>query len=107
MAKSTKTKLPGRHVPIIIGNCAPFRLVMRKEDVWNPTLEQINNRKYDYVKLCRISMFLDIGIAPYSLAIGFDGSLILPAIEEFRNRDNAVNKLNEVLGVLLLGGIYS
>ena len=52
-------------------------------------------------------MFLDVDIAPYSMAISFDGSFILPAIEKFRNRDAALKKFNETLGILLLGGIYS
>jgi hypothetical protein len=52
--------------------------VTRKTDKWDPTLEQINDRTYDYVKLSRISGFVDIGITPYSIGIGFDGSLILP-----------------------------
>jgi hypothetical protein len=51
--------------------------------------------------------FLDVDIAPYSMAISFDGSFILPAIEKFRNRDTALSKFNETLGILLLGGIYS
>lgn len=72
-----------RHVPVIIGNCAPFRLVNRKTDKWEPTLEQINNRTYDYVKLCRLSMFIDVGIKPYSIAVSFDGSLILPGLKNF------------------------
>lgn len=53
-----------KHVPVIIGNYAPFRLVLRDTDTWSPTLEQINSREYDYVKLCRLSCFIDIGIAP-------------------------------------------
>jgi hypothetical protein len=107
MARSSKKENHSRHVPIIIGNCAPFRLVTRKSDKWDPTLKQINNRTYDYVKLCRLSMFIDVGIKPFSIAVSFDGSLILPGIEKFRNRDVAVNKFNETLGILLLGGIYS
>lgn len=107
MTDSTIYNNETRHVPIIIGNYAPFRLILRKEDSWNPTLEQINDRNYDYVKLCRLSMFIDVDIAPYSMAISFDGSLILPGIEKFRDRDVALNKFNETLGILLLGGIYS
>jgi hypothetical protein len=107
MTDSTDKTIHSRHVPIIIGNCAPFRLVTRKSDKWEPTLEQINDRTYDYVKLCRLSMFIDVGIKPYSIAVSFDGSLILPGVEKFRNRDIALQKFNETLGILLLGGIYS
>lgn len=95
------------HIPIIIGNYLPFRIIERDTDNWNATLEEINNRAYDYVKLNRMSTFIDIGIAPFSLGIGYDGSLVLPATEDFRNKENALDKFNETLGILLLGGIYS
>ena len=74
------------HIPIVIGNCRPFRIIERETDNWNPTLEQINGKDYDYVKLNRMSTFIDIGIAPLSLGIGFDGSLILPEPMIFHQR---------------------
>ncbi|MBI9047009.1 MAG: hypothetical protein JEZ06_21155 [Anaerolineaceae bacterium] len=95
------------HIPIIIGNHEPFRIIVRETDEWNPTLEQINYRDYDYVKLNRMSAIIDIGIRPFSLGIGFDGSLVLPATNEFQNRENVLVKFNESLGFLLLGGVYS
>ncbi len=95
------------HIPIIIGNCRPFRIVERDTDYWNPTLEQINKKDYDYVKLNRMSTFIDIGIAPFSLGIGFDGSLVLPATKDFSTKENSLEKFNQTLGILLLGGIYS
>src|ERR1035437_6897573 len=94
------------HVPVIVGNFLPFRLILRDTDSWEHSLEQINHREYDYVKLCRLSSFIDIGIAPFSLGITFDGSLILPATEQFNNRSLALDKFNETLTFLLLGGIY-
>lgn len=95
------------HIPIIIGNCLPFRIIERETDEWNASLEEINSREYDYVKLNRMSTFIDIGIAPFSLGIGFDGSLVLPATEEYRTKENALEKFNQTLGILLLGGVYS
>ncbi|MCD6013455.1 MAG: hypothetical protein K0Q79_3317 [Flavipsychrobacter sp.] len=105
--ETPSNKEQSHHVPVIIGNYAPFRLVLRETDSWMPTLEQINSREYDYVKLCRLSGFIDIGIAPFSLGISFDGSLVLPASPNFKTRESAFNKFNETLGILLLGGIYS
>jgi hypothetical protein len=107
MKESNKASSDTNHIPIVIGNSKPFRLVTRESDVWAPTLEQINGRDYDYVKLNRMSTFIDIGIRPFSLGIGFDGSLILPATEDYKSRENALQKFNEALGILLLGGIYS
>ena len=46
-------------VPVITANFNPLRFVLRGDsDVWNPTLEQINGRDYDYVKLHRLSAYL-------------------------------------------------
>ncbi|NOU19951.1 MAG: hypothetical protein HOO91_20520 [Bacteroidales bacterium] len=95
------------HVPIIIGNCNPFRIIERETDNWNPTIEEINGKEYDYVKLNRMSTFIDIGLAPFSLGIGFDGSLVLPATKVFSTKENSLDKFNQTLGILLLGGIYS
>lgn len=103
----TADSYESKHVPVIIGNYAPFRLVLRDTDTWSPSLEEINTMSYDYVKLSRLSCFIDVGIAPYTLGIGFDGSLVLPALPEYKTREDALSKFNETLGILLLGGVYS
>jgi hypothetical protein len=96
------------HVPVVTGNFAPFRLVLRDGyDKWAPSLDQINSRSYDYVKLHRASMFVDIGIAPFSLVVCFDGTLALPAIDKYRDPDNALSDFNKFLCEVLLGGTYS
>lgn len=84
----------------------PFSVVVRENEEWKPTLDEINESSYDYVKLNRTSTAIDIGIRPLSMIIGFDGSLILPYIKEYADVNKAVNKFNETLGYLLLGGIY-
>lgn len=91
-------------IPIIIGNCAPFRIITRESDKWNPSLEEINTLSYDYVKLNRNSTCLDVGISPLSLIIGFDGSLILPCIKPYNTKEGSVYLFNRILGILLLGG---
>lgn len=96
-----------KFVPVVIGNCAPFRLVLRDTDKWNPTLNEINTLSYDYVKLNRNSTCIDIGIRPFSLIIGFDDSLILPFMHPYNKKESAVNLFNRFLGELLLGGIFS
>jgi len=94
------------HVPVITGNYHPFRLVLREEDEWCPTIEEINRRTYDYVKLHRMSAFVDIGILPLSLGVRFDGTLVLPATQELINPETALHHFNRFLCHLLLGGIY-
>lgn len=94
-------------VPIITANSKPFRLVVRDEsDTWDATLAQINGSTYDYVKLHRLSTYLDVGIAPFSLGVCFDGTLVLPSIEKYRERTSALSKFNQTLVELLVGGLY-
>lgn len=94
-------------VPIITANSNPLRLVSRGNgDVWEPTLDQINSRTYDYVRLHRVSTYLDIGIRPFSMGICFDGTLILPATPALREPGKALMLFNRTLSELLLGGVY-
>ena len=94
-------------IPIIIGNCNPFRIITRDIDKWNPSLDEINTLNYDYVKLNRNSTALDVNIKPFSLIVGFDGSLILPCISPYNTKEGAVDLFNRFLGILLIGGIFS
>lgn len=97
-----------KNIPILIANTSPFRLICRDEkDKWEPTLDEINSRTYDYVKLHRLSAFVDVGIAPFSLGMAFDGSLILPLLPKFKDKQIAIEIFNRTLGELLLGGIFT
>lgn len=93
-------------VPVITANFSPFRLVLRPSDSWEPKLEDINGRAYDYVKLHRMSTYCDVGIAPFSLGVCFDGTFILPAISQFSDRGSALAEFNKTLSELLMGGLY-
>jgi len=93
--------------PIVAANFSPFRLVLRDQEAdWNADLELINDRSYDYVKLHRASTFIDVGIAPWSLVVGYDGTLAIPAKPELREPDVAIHIFNSFLCDLLLGGLY-
>lgn len=96
------------NVPILIANFKPFRLISRDEsDKWEPNLEEINNSTYNYVKLHRASKFFDAHLPkPMPACFGFDGSLIFPFIEEFKNDDLVVEEFNRILASVFLGGIY-
>lgn len=96
------------NVPILIANFKPFRLISRdKSDTWEPLLEEINSSTYNYVKLHRASKFFDAHLPqPMPACFGFDGSLILPFIDEFRNDDLVVEEVNRILASVFLGGIY-
>lgn len=94
--------------PIIIAYSRPSRMVVLNEkDKWKVTLEQINNREYDYVKLHRLTTSFDIGIGlPFCLHVGFNGAFVLPDLPKFRPIENVLEQYNKFIGKLLLGGIY-
>lgn len=94
--------------PAIIAFTSPLRLVFRdNKDKWAPTIDDINNHTYEYVKLHRLSASLDIGLPkPLCMHVAFDGSLLLPQIERFWPIEKAVSAFNGILAYILLGGIY-
>jgi len=102
-----KNEIP-EGTPLIIAASAPLKLFNKDgRDRWNPTLDQINNSTYDHLKLNRVSGFIDGNVAPYSMLVGFDGTLALPALPEFVQHDKALKIFNRVLLEMLLGGIYT
>lgn len=93
---------------LIIAASAPLKIFIKdRRDRWSPTLDQINNHTYDYLKLNRVSGFIDGNVAPYSMLVGFDGTLALPALPEFSQPEKALKIFNRVLLEMLLGGIYT
>lgn len=103
-AKTKRVVIPG-----YIASPLPFRLIKRSvKDEWNPNIDNINSHTYDYVRLHRISGTIDIGLPkPFTLAVTFDGSFILPAIEKYAEVAVAVDEFNNFFGCLLLGGVFT
>jgi len=94
--------------PLIMAASAPLKLFVKdRRDRWKPTLEQINNGSYDYLKLNRVSGFIDGNVSPYAMLVGFDGTLALPNFPEFSEHGKALKIFNRVLLEMLLGGIYT
>lgn len=60
---------------------------------------------YDSTKLFRSSLNVDVGIAPLSLIILFDGTLVLPRCSNIP-RTRALSIFNRHLTDLLLGGLF-
>lgn len=95
-------------VPLIMAVSAPLKLIAKDgRDIWKPTLEDINRRTYDYLKLNRASGFIDGNVAPYMMLVGFDGSLAMPALPEFSEPGKALKIFNRVFFEMLLGGVYT
>lgn len=91
-------------VPVWSGCFAPLQLVTFDGEEWSPSIEQINTGSYDTTKLFRSSLNVDVGIAPLSLIVLFDGTLVLPACAEIP-KQRALAIFNTHLTNLLLGGI--
>jgi hypothetical protein len=69
-------------------------------------LDDVNKLAFDYVKLNKVVGGVDIGLKPpLHLMLGFDGSLILPAIPKFHNPQDAVISFNKFLGCIALAGL--
>lgn len=92
-------------VPVITGNFAPYRLIMRNTDAWEPTFQEVVNLRYDFGRLHRISTGVDIGIRPFSLMVCFDGTFALPIVGT-PDPEKALALFNRTLSELLIGGLY-
>lgn len=97
-----------RRVAAMITYLHPFRMVESNAlDKWSASIDQVNRRDWDYVKLHEIAGGIDVGLpAPYHMLVGRDGALALPPIPELRSDQQAVEFFNRCLAALLLGGIY-
>ena len=96
-----------KNIKVITANFDPFKLVIKdSNDYWSASLDEINTNSYDYEKLNNISTKIDIGLNNYSLLICYDGTLILPMVEEFSDPYYVLSIFNKFLTSLLLGGEY-
>jgi len=93
---------------VVIAYLSPFCLILNHEDSWSCSLKEVNERSYDYVKLNKLAGRLDIGLKPpFHMLLGFDGSMVVPALKDFRDPQDAASCFNRVLGRLLMGGVFS
>lgn len=101
------TEMP-EGMPVVMAVSAPLKLIAKDgRDRWNPSLQDINESTYDYLKLNRASGFIDGNVAPYMMLVGFDGSLAMPALPEFSTPGIALKIFNRVFLEMLLGGVYT
>lgn len=98
---------PFKGARVLLAFPSPFRLVMKdSNDRWTADIKAINGLTYDCARLSRASAFFDGNIAPLAMMVGFDGSLVMPALEKFRDPQKAAAIFNRTLAELLLGGVY-
>lgn len=91
-------------VPVWGGNFFPMRLVTLADDIWNVSLDEINNMCYESTQLFRSSLWIDIGLVKFSLIVLFDGTLVLPRYPKLQKPD-ARTLFNKHLTDLMLGGL--
>ncbi len=102
-------ELAKRRVPALIAYLNPFRIVEKDNDSapWSATIEQVNNRNWDYIALHEVVGGIDVGLqSPYHMVVARDGALALPPLPELRSDQEAVEYFNRCLAALLLGGVY-
>ena len=87
---------------------SPFKLIVPdNENPLEVTLDEINSNTYNHGQLCRIVGMLPIpNLLNYKLLVCYDGALAIPSVDNFRNRENAVELFNALLCQLLLGGVF-
>ena len=97
-----------RRVAAMIVYLHPFRMIEGENlTKWTASIEQINHRGWDYIKLHEIAGGLDVGLpAPYHMLVGRDGALALPPLRDLRSDQKAVEFFNRCLAAFLLGGVY-
>jgi hypothetical protein len=109
MSEATEEELAKRRVPALIAYLNPFRIVEKDNDSppWSATIEQVNNRNWDYIALHEVVGGIDVGLqSPYHMVVARDGALALPPLPELRSDQGAVEYFNRCLAALLLGGVY-
>ena len=109
MTEISEEELAKRRVPALITYLSPFRIVEAEgaPGPWSATVEEVNERGWDYIALHENMGGLDVGLeAPYHMVVSRDGALALPPLPHLRENHAAVEFFNRCLAALLLGGVY-
>lgn len=91
----------------IIFLCEPLVIISKNKDDFVVTLEEINTNLYDTRMLSKFVTKLNNldENCRLDILVTFDGSLTLPIDENYNTPEKAINKFNEIIGALFLGGI--
>lgn len=111
--KPTNYKTPISNVPPYnpawMVHLKPYTAILREiNSQIKITLDQINLNSYDGKKLIEVVGILDLGINYKANAfVSYDGTIAIPQNENFPDKISGINKLNEILSSILLGGIHA
>ncbi len=85
----------------------PLVLISKTKDDFVVTLDEINTNLYDTRILSKfVAKLKDYDEnSQLDILVTFDGSIMLPVDENYNTPEKAINKFNEIIGALFLGGI--
>lgn len=85
----------------------PLVIISKSKDDFIVTLDEINTNLYDTRILSRfVTKLKNHNEKPHlDILVTFDGSIMLPIDENYNTPEKAINKFNEIIGALFLGGI--
>ncbi len=85
----------------------PLVIISKSKDDFTVTLDDINSNIYDTKILSKFVAKLKNSDenCHLDILITFDGSITLPNDENYNTPEKAINKFNEIIGALFLGGI--
>lgn len=84
----------------------PLVIISKNKDDFLVTLDEINTNLYDTRILSKfVAKLKDYDQnSKLDILITFDGSIMLPIDENYNTPEKAINKFNEIIGALFLGG---
>ena len=92
----------------MVAATSPFmNIVFDEDDRLNVTLEQVNNKTYDRLKICRTTMTLDGGIEAMenmAVIVSYTGALLYPCMKGI-GKQQVIDSANNLLLQLMFGGI--
>jgi len=85
----------------------PLLIISKDRDGFVVTLDEINTNLYDARTLSKfVANLKDYNEnSQLDILITFDGSIMLPVDENYNTPEKAINKFNEIIGALFLGGV--
>mgnify|MGYP000128434373 FL=1 len=85
----------------------PLVLISKTKDDFVVTLDEVNSNLYDTRILSKfVTKLKDYDEnSQLDILVTFDGSIMLPIDEIYNTPEKAINKFNEIIGALFLGGI--
>lgn len=105
--KEPISKIPSYDPAWITFLFEPLVLISKNKNVFMVTLDEINTNLYDTRILSKfVAKLKDYNEnSQLDILVTFDGSIMLPVDENYNTPEKAINKFNEIIGALFLGGV--